>query len=577
MDIKRTSNRNSELETFVNIEDLKARDTILKTIKEHSLFSPGDHIVMGLSGGPDSLCLFDVLFEEKDELGIELTAVHINHKFRPGAAEEDQRFVEEFCESRGVTCNSFEVDCEKLAAELDMTSEEAGRKARYDSFNLVARAVEVMGAPHDRIKIVVAHNRNDQAETVLFRIIRGTGTDGLSGMEYSYMGGGGYEIIRPLLDTQRSDILKYCNARKLEPRMDHTNEQAIYGRNKIRLKVIPGIDDIMGSDVTEALMRLRDTAAEDRAYMEKQTRDAYEQALIEDRLNDRIRLDRRSLAELDDAVRHRVIMKALNRIGLSKDIGRVHLLAADGIILSDEASSSLNFPKGYVMHTAYDSVWLQYEGEDSVQNAFDALADKFGISSGRQKEAVDIHDNERDTKVQGKAKPRFRAKLMTIDEYREEDVLSDERVIEQDASLHGDPRELYRKKVALDAEKAFGMPSSEIRYSEDNIHMGDSDEPEDRVDIICIGLTKTLLLRTRREGDFINLNVGRKTIQDLFVDMKVPRHMRDDVRMIACGGEVLWVPDIPGSAYGHRARTAEKYSVSDETKRVLILEMIYEL
>ena len=75
MDIKRTSNRNSELETFVNIEDLKARDTILKTIKEHSLFSPGDHIVMGLSGGPDSLCLFDVLFEEKDELGIELTAV----------------------------------------------------------------------------------------------------------------------------------------------------------------------------------------------------------------------------------------------------------------------------------------------------------------------------------------------------------------------------------------------------------------------------------------------------------------------------------------------------------------------
>lgn len=324
-------------------------------------------------------------------------------------------------------------------------------------------------------------------------------------------------------------------------------------------------------------MRLRDTAAEDRAYMEKQTRDAYEQALIEDRLNDRIRLDRRSLAELDDAVRHRVIMKALNRIGLSKDIGRVHLLAADGIILSDEASSSLNFPKGYVMHTAYDSVWLQYEGEDSVQNAFDALADKFGISSGRQKEAVDIHDNERDKKVQGKAKPRFRAKLMTIDEYREEDVLSDERVIEQDASLHGDPRELYRKKVALDAEKAFGMPSSEIRYSDDNIHMGDSDEPEDRVDIICIGLTKTLLLRTRREGDFINLNVGRKTIQDLFVDMKVPRHMRDDVRMIACGGEVLWVPDIPGSADGHRARTAEKYSVSDDTKRVLILEMIYEL
>jgi tRNA(Ile)-lysidine synthetase-like protein len=161
-----------------------------------------------------------------------------------------------------------------------------------------------------------------------------------------------------------------------------------------------------------------------------------------------------------------------------------------------------------------------------------------------------------------------------MDEFAAAEILAEERVIEQDASRHSDPRELYKVTVTLDAEKVFGMPSDEIRYSENNIHMGDSDAPEDSVDIICIGLTKTLQFRTRREGDFINLNVGRKTIQDLFVDMKVPRHMRDSIQMVACGGEVLWIPVVAGT---DRARIAEKYSVSDETKRVLILEMIYEL
>jgi tRNA(Ile)-lysidine synthase len=358
------------------------------------MFSPGDYIVMGLSGGPDSLCLFDVLLREKDDLGIEIQAVHINHKFRPGAAEEDQKFVEKFCEERGVTCNSFEVDCEKLAGELGLTSEEAGRKARYDSFNLVARAVEVMGTPHDKVKIVVAHNRNDQAETVLFRVIRGTGTDGLSGMEYSYMGAGGYEIVRPLLDTKRSDIIDYCDGLQLDPRMDQTNEQAIYGRNKIRLRVIPQIDEVMGADVTESLIRLRDTAAEDKAYMQQQAQLAYEKALVREHLPESIRMDRDELVDLDAAVRHRVILKAFDKIGLSKDIGRVHLLAADGIITSEQASASLNFPKGYVMHTAYGNVWMQYEGDDSVQNAFDKLTEKFDLFTQRLQDELNKRNKE---------------------------------------------------------------------------------------------------------------------------------------------------------------------------------------
>lgn len=575
------------MENFVNIEKIKAKERILKTIAEHEMFSPGDRIIMGLSGGPDSMCLFDVLLQVKDQLGIELEAVHINHKFRPGDAEDDQKFVENYCDAKGINCNSFTVDCNELAMQYDLTSEEAGRKARYDSFALVAGAVQVMGTPRDKIKIVVAHNRNDQAETVLFRIIRGTGTDGLTGMEYKYIGGAGYEILRPLLDTDRRDILSYCEAYGLDPRMDHTNEEAIYGRNKIRLKVIPGIDEIMESDVTDAVLRLRDTAAEDKKYMKKVTETAYAKVLDNIQEPDSRRLSRSSLAELDDAVRHRVILKAFDEMGLDKDIGRVHLLAADDLIASDQASGSLDFPKGYVMRAAYDSIWITNEGKGSVQSMFDQLAEKFGMTpeddekaAGRSGYFKDKEPEAGRTEADAKGRkasvaPRFRAKLMSTAEFEGLEWKPEEWGIEQDASLHNDPREVFKKTLPLDAEKVFDMPADEIEYSVENIHAGDSDEPENRIDIICVGITKSLLLRQRRNGDFININAGRKSLQDLYVDMKIPRHMRDDIPVVACGSEVLWIPDIPES--GKTSRFAEKYSVSKETKRVLLLEMIYEL
>ena len=566
------------MENFINIDNIKARERILKTIDEHDMFSPGDRVIMGLSGGPDSMCLFDVLLQAKGQLGIELEAVHINHKFRPGEAEEDQRFVEQYCDSKGINCNSFTVDCNELAMQHDLTSEEAGRKARYDSFALVAGAVEVMGTPHDKIKIVVAHNRNDQAETVLFRIIRGTGTDGLTGMEYKYTGAAGYEILRPLLDTDRADIISYCQAYGLNPRMDHTNEQAIYGRNKIRLKVIPGIDEVMDSDVIDAVLRLRDTAAEDKRYMRKVTEAAFEDVLDSIQEPGSCRLVRSALMELDDAVRHRVILKAFAEIGLDKDIGRVHLLAADELLASGQASGSLSFPKGYVMRSAYDSIWISNEGKDSVQGMFDQLAERFGITpedgENPGKTAVETKAVEPAGKAP-KAAPRFRARLLSMEEFEELEWKPEEWGIEQDASRHSDPREVYKKTLALDAEKVFDMPAEEIEYSSLNIHSGDSDEPENRIDIICVGITKSLLLRQRRNGDYININAGRKSIQDLFVDMKIPRHMRDDIMVVACGSEVLWIPDIPES--GQTSRFAEKYSVSKEAKRVLLLEMIYEL
>ena len=157
------------------------------------------------------MCLYHVLLGLAGELELTLHPVHINHMFRPGAAERDQKYVEELCEKMGTPAISMTVDCSRMASELGMTSEEAGRKARYDAFFEAAGRIEE--EPGRRVRIAVAHNAEDQAETVLFRILRGTGTDGLAGMAYEReerRGDRTYPVIRPLLDTSRKDIEEYC-------------------------------------------------------------------------------------------------------------------------------------------------------------------------------------------------------------------------------------------------------------------------------------------------------------------------------------------------------------------------------
>ena len=179
-------------------------EKVRRTIEEHKLLNKNEHIVLGLSGGPDSVCLFHILLRLKDEYNLTIYPVHINHKFRPGAAERDQQYVEQLCSEKGIQCSTFEIDCNELAGRLGMTSEEAGRKARYDSFYQVAERIAEsiasdsakldvnhrdeseygLAAARAQVKIAVAQNANDQAETILFRLLRGTGTDGLAGIAY---------------------------------------------------------------------------------------------------------------------------------------------------------------------------------------------------------------------------------------------------------------------------------------------------------------------------------------------------------------------------------------------------------
>ena len=342
---------------------LKAEKQIRETICKHNLIEKGDHIVIGLSGGPDSVCLFHVLLKLREEMDLTIHPVHVNHQFRPGAAEADQNYVERLCVGAGLNPHVFTVDCNALAEQLGMTSEEAGRKARYDAFCRVA--AEAAGGDAANVKIAVGHNADDQAETVLFRILRGTGMDGLAGMAYmreeKRPGGEGepcgtFRIIRPLLDVRRDEVEEYCNAQGLQPVTDHTNNEEIYTRNKIRLDLIPYIEGKYNTNFREGLIRMAKIAAADKAYFWEETVQAYEQLRVPALRSEAgaetdadISLDWRGLAECHEALRHRIVLKAFDEIGLTQDITAERLAAADKIIQGKTGGKTVEFPHGYLL------------------------------------------------------------------------------------------------------------------------------------------------------------------------------------------------------------------------------------
>ena len=363
--------------------DMKQR--VLETIKTHELLEDGTHIVLGLSGGPDSVCLFDVLLELSAVKNFRIHPVHVNHKFRPGDAERDQEYVEELCRQRGLTCRTFTVDCNALAREEGLTSEEAGRKARYNAFFETAQGItqgfaqglaqELAGELEqhctqepsmpgtDKIAIAVAQNANDQAETILFRMLRGTGTDGLAGIAYKRYERG-FAIVRPLLDVPRDEIEKYCEERNLSPRIDHTNNEAIYARNKIRLELLPMLREKFNPNIIETINRLGKNAAADKDYLAQQARDAYEEALEDaDGRNCTVEVTTAKLDRMHKAVRMRVYNYLLADVGMEENLTEGQLEAIEKVRISQNPSAMCDLADGFRVYKIYHRIRFCREAE----------------------------------------------------------------------------------------------------------------------------------------------------------------------------------------------------------------------
>ena len=487
---------------------------ILKTITEHNLITAGMHIVLGLSGGPDSVCLFSVLMELAEDMNLTIYPVHVNHKFRPGAAEEDQAYVEELCRSRGLECRSFIYDCPAIAKEQRLTSEEAGRNARYEAFSKVAREILKKGVPAEKIAVAVAQNANDQCETILFRIMRGTGTDGLSGIAYKRQGEDGIPVIRPLLDVTRTEIEKYCADNNLDPRIDHTNSQTVYTRNRIRLELIPYLTANFNENIVETVNRLGRIAAEDKDYMYKEARDVFDkirqtgsegQRSQEGQTDPAVSIFTAPLETLHPAIRFRVYNIALENAGMKGNVTRAHLEAVERVRTSSNPSARTELADGFGVYRAYDR--LVFCGRDMQAAGSETLQP---------------------------SESSWKLTVMNRQEY-----CKFMEVVQASEAIH--PVHLYG---------AFSGRAMETGA-----------RPE---------------LRTRRDGDTITIKGGTKKLQDFFTDCKVPKMYRDKMLLLAVGSRVLWVlpseyfPDKRNRQKGRFSAEFKADTTTDET--IIVLE-----
>lgn len=283
------------------------KEKILNSIKEHNLIEYGDSILVGFSGGKDSTCLLYFLMEIKDSLNLNIYTAHFNHGVRGDEADRDEKFCMEVSKKLGVKFFSDYYNMDKYASEEKISKEAAGRKLRKSFFNRITKENNIK-------KIALAHNYNDQVETLLMRIIRGTGLDGLVGIEYK-----SGNIIRPLLGIKRTEIEKYIYENNILYVEDSTNEQNDYNRNKFRNQIIPILKSEFNPNVEEAIFNLSKLARDDVNYLNKMTDFGYNRCVKKEQ--DIIILDIDNFKKEDTSIQKRIIRKIFReKAGFLEDL-----------------------------------------------------------------------------------------------------------------------------------------------------------------------------------------------------------------------------------------------------------------
>lgn len=288
---------------------------VLKTIQKYELLKKGDRVVVGVSGGADSVALLHCLTRDLPQYQLYPVVCHVNHKLRGAESDQDEAFVRSLCEHLGVPCHVLSEDVALLAEQRKIGVEVCGRELRYDFFTKTAAQYG------ENVKIATAHTLSDQAETVLFRLTRGAGLHGLCGIPP--MRGA---IIRPLLEVTRAEVESYLSGIGLEYRIDSSNRETVYARNRIRLKVVPELEKINPS-FSETLCGTVESLREDDRFLWETA--AFELCKADEEDGYSVPV----IAGCPDAVRRRMLMLICRENGFPAE--REKLKELDQIILSN--------------------------------------------------------------------------------------------------------------------------------------------------------------------------------------------------------------------------------------------------
>jgi tRNA(Ile)-lysidine synthase len=463
-------------------------------IKLNNMIEKGDRIVVGVSGGADSVCLLYVLEAFCRGCGAHLTTVHINHGIRGEEAEQDEQFVKELCRGLKIDFCSFYYPVKEIAKELGLSEEEAGRKIRYETFLEICKSRKCN-------KIAVAHNRNDNAETVLFNLFRGTGIKGLSGIESKrsiLTEVGEIILIRPLLYIERKEIEDYLQQRNITWQTDSTNLHEDYSRNKIRNKIlayaVKEINSGATCNITETASQLREAGD----FIEAEVCKAYLSLVDESEGCLRIPINEFLTKHL--VIQKGIIMKMLEKLsGKRKDIEAKHIQAVLSLF-EKQVGRLIHLPYEIIAEKEYEQIKLFCVARDR-NNVVRIAPDSIRVGTS------------------GETLIPWKAKIC--------------------------------ETVLINYKNNITIPKSSC------VKWFDYDKIENAVTI-----------RTRREGDFIQINSsgGNKKLKDYFIDQKIPQRLRDRILLVADGSHIMWI-------VGEWDRMSERYKVDETTQRVLIMKM----
>lgn len=456
----------------------KVRDYII----EWDMIHPGDRLILGLSGGRDSVCLFHVLRKLGPEMGFSFSAVHVNHGIRGEEAGRDEQFAEALCERYGIPLRIVRASVPELAAEKNLSLEEAGRLLRREVFEEECR---LEGAQ----KIALAHHKNDVAETVLFNIARGSGIGGLSSLRPVRE-----RYIRPLLGVTRGEIDRFLSENGYGFVEDSTNADVSYSRNRIRNDILPMFMQFVNARTVDHLAGLSETAARTADFLAEEVSRCVSEysGRPGDACSDGEVLISDLLFEKEAAILQELsVREAAGRMaGTFVDIDRRHVTAILGLY----------------GRKAGKRICLPYSME-AVRTGSGIL-----IRKSLKKEGPEDSGDARSVREADEAV-----------EQGEKNIPIPLRI--PGVTTAGDI--CFRCDLAPDC----GEPIPQNMYTK----WFDYDK-----------INGILEIRVRKKGDYMVISPSghRKKFSDLLIDRKIPREKRDEIPLICAGAEVLWAVGI---------------------------------
>ena len=481
-------------------------------IGQHRMLEAGDYVILGVSGGADSVCLLFLMQEYRKQVPFSMGVVHVNHGIRPDAGQ-DAAYVRKLCENLKIPFFLEEADVESIAKVEKLSEEEAGRKVRYDAFMKYGRRLSSERQENPcregraSFKIALAHHMGDRAETMLFHLFRGSGMKGLSGIRPCRRLEEG-EVIRPLLCLTREEIEEYLAEAGVSYCQDSTNTGDSYARNRIRHHILPYAEKEICGNVIWHINRAAQELLEAEDYLTHQTAEALSACVKKEADCPAEKGFRISVSEFNGYhtfLQKRMLLELLNELSPGKkDIGAVHVDAFLGLFCG-QTGKSLNLPFGIRAWREYDTVYAKRspkKEEKKMVSGAVAVVSKEVLDTGRISE-LELGEY------------RFRFQVISN---KKNNII---------------PEKIYTKWFDYDKIKG------------------------------------ALSMRPRQKGDILMIRGGggamiRKTVKEYMINEKIPRALREELVLLAEGNQVLWIPGY---------RISEAYKVDGTTERILSVEL----